>query len=50
MATTSKLTPAKELVKKNDASFPNESAEYRAARDLLLVQEIELRRNIWRVR
>jgi len=29
--------------------FPNESAEYRRARQALLIEEIELRRNIERV-
>ena len=43
------LTPVKELIKKNDASFPNESDEYRKARNDLLAEEIKLRRHIWRV-
>ena len=43
------LTPAAELVKKNETRFPNESAEYRQARDALLAEEIELRRHIERV-
>jgi predicted dithiol-disulfide oxidoreductase (DUF899 family) len=43
------LTPATELVKKNLMRFPNESAEYRRARDALLAEEIELRRHIERV-
>lgn len=43
------LIPAAELVTRNPASFPNESAEYRAARNALLAEEIELRRHLWRV-
>ncbi|MDE1997023.1 MAG: DUF899 family protein [Rhizobiaceae bacterium] len=41
--------PASELAGKNGARFPNESAEYRQARDALLAEEIELRRHIERV-
>ncbi len=44
-----KLTPAVELVKLNGVTFPNESDEYRRARDALLAEEIELRRHIERV-
>jgi predicted dithiol-disulfide oxidoreductase (DUF899 family) len=40
------LKPAGELVKKNGVRFPNESNEYRLARDALLAEEIELRRHI----
>jgi len=43
------LSPARELVATNTAHFPNESAEYRATRNELLVEEIELRRHIERV-
>jgi predicted dithiol-disulfide oxidoreductase (DUF899 family) len=43
------LTPAEQLVKTNRASFPNESAAYREARNALLVEEIELRRHLERV-
>jgi predicted dithiol-disulfide oxidoreductase (DUF899 family) len=43
------LTPAKDLVAKNRAHFPNESAAYRAARNELLVEEIEVRRQLERV-
>jgi len=43
------LKPAGELAKKNGVRFPNESADYRRARELLLVEEIELRRHIERV-
>src|ERR1700722_9782208 len=41
--------PARELVATNSAHFPNESAEYRTARNGILVEEIELRRHIERV-
>jgi len=43
------LKPAAELAKKSGVRFPNESSEYRRARDALLVEEIELRRHIERV-
>ncbi|MGC1548672.1 MAG: DUF899 family protein [Rhodanobacter sp.] len=43
------LIPAIELAKRNDVRFPNESDDYRRARDALLVEEIELRRHIERV-
>ncbi|HEY4086315.1 MAG TPA: DUF899 family protein [Bryobacteraceae bacterium] len=43
------LIPAQQLVATNQAHFPNESAEYRAARNTLLVEEIELRRHLERV-
>ena len=43
------LKPAEELARTNDAHYPNESAEYRAARNALLAEEIELRRQISRV-
>ena len=43
------LKPASDLAKKNRIRFPNESNEYRCARDLLLAEEIELRRHIERV-
>ena len=49
MATNGQLVPAKELVRRNGVRFPNESAEYRQARDALLAEEIELRRHIERV-
>lgn len=38
------LVPAAELAQRNTAQLPNESAEYRAARQRLLAAEIELRR------
>src|SRR5713226_5802023 len=43
------LTPAAELARNNPVRFPNESADYRAARRALLAEEIELRRHIERV-
>jgi predicted dithiol-disulfide oxidoreductase (DUF899 family) len=43
------LTPAIDLVRKNGIRFPNESPEYRRARDALLADEIDLRRHIERV-
>src|ERR1700680_2939801 len=49
MTTSNALAPAKELAAKNGVRFPNESKEYRAARDALLAEEIELRRHIERV-
>jgi predicted dithiol-disulfide oxidoreductase (DUF899 family) len=49
MATKKSLIPAAELVRKNGASHPNESEEYRQARNALLAEEIELRRHIERV-
>ena len=41
--------PAPEIARKNRARQPNESAEYRRAREALLVEEIELNRHIARV-
>ncbi|HMF79475.1 MAG TPA: DUF899 family protein [Bryobacteraceae bacterium] len=43
------LVPAQELAATNKAHYPNESARYRAARNELLVEEIELRRQLERV-
>jgi predicted dithiol-disulfide oxidoreductase (DUF899 family) len=43
------LKPASELARTNTAHFPNESEQYRAARNALLIEEIELRRRIERV-
>jgi predicted dithiol-disulfide oxidoreductase (DUF899 family) len=40
------LIPAAELAAKNKTQFPNESLEYRRARNVLLAEEIELRRHI----
>jgi len=49
MADTQTLAPAGQLVHTNQAHFPNESPEYRAARNALLLEEIELRRHIEQV-
>ena len=43
------LVPATDLVAKHVKQHPNESTAYRAARNALLVEEIELRRMIERV-
>ena len=43
------LKPSIQLANKNGVRFPNESSEYRHARDALLAEEIELRRHIERV-
>ena len=43
------LASAKELAAKNGSRFPNESRDYRMARNSLLAEEIELRRHIERV-
>jgi predicted dithiol-disulfide oxidoreductase (DUF899 family) len=43
------LAPASQLAASNTAHYPNESEAYRAARNSLLVEEIELRRHIERV-
>jgi len=47
--TDQNLVPATELAAKNPKTFPNESTEYRSARNALLAEEIELRRHLWRV-
>jgi predicted dithiol-disulfide oxidoreductase (DUF899 family) len=44
-----KLVPAQDLAATNKAHYPNESAEYRAARNALIVEEIELRRQLERL-
>jgi predicted dithiol-disulfide oxidoreductase (DUF899 family) len=49
MAANTTLAPAVELAKKNKTRYPNESPEYRRAREALLAEEIELRRHIERV-
>lgn len=49
MPGSEKLVPAQQLAATNQAHYPNESAEYRAARNALLSEEIELRRHIERV-
>ena len=46
---SSTLKPAAELARASGVRFPNESAEYRRAREALLTEEIELRRHIERV-
>ena len=46
---SSSLKPAAELARASGVRFPNESAEYRRAREALLAEEIELRRHIERV-
>lgn len=49
MTPQSALKPARELARINGVRFPNETPEYRQARDALLAEEIELRRHIERV-
>lgn len=49
MTPTPTLKPARELALNNGVRFPNESEDYRRARDALLAEEIELRRHIERV-
>ena len=49
MADSQGLKAAGELAATNTAHFPNESATYRAARNALLAEEIELRRQVERV-
>ena len=49
MADDTILIPAAELAARNKAHFPNETPEYRQARNALLAEEIELRRHIERV-
>jgi predicted dithiol-disulfide oxidoreductase (DUF899 family) len=46
---SSTLKPAAELARTDKTRHPNESAEYRRAREALLAEEIELRRRIERV-
>jgi predicted dithiol-disulfide oxidoreductase (DUF899 family) len=48
MADNTILIPAAKLAEKNKAHLPNESPEYRQARNTLLAEEIELRRHIER--
>ena len=43
------IVPALELARRSPVRFPNESAEYRAARTALLAEEFELRRHLERV-
>jgi len=49
MTTQPSLAAAQDLVRENRYRFPNETAEYRQARNALLAEEIELRRHIERV-
>ncbi len=49
MSDSQTLVPAQQLAATNQAHYPNESAQYRVARDKLLAEEIELRRHIERV-
>jgi predicted dithiol-disulfide oxidoreductase (DUF899 family) len=49
MPAKSALKSANELARNNPVCFPNESPEYRRAREALLAEEIELRRHIERV-
>jgi predicted dithiol-disulfide oxidoreductase (DUF899 family) len=49
MPDTQTCAPAQQLAATNKAHFPNESSEYRTARNALLVEEIELRRHMERV-
>jgi predicted dithiol-disulfide oxidoreductase (DUF899 family) len=49
MSATTALTPASELARRSTVRFPNESQEYRRAREALLAEEIDLRRHIERV-
>jgi predicted dithiol-disulfide oxidoreductase (DUF899 family) len=49
MADQVNLTPAAQLAALNKRHMPNESSEYRRARNALLAEEIELRRHIERV-
>jgi predicted dithiol-disulfide oxidoreductase (DUF899 family) len=48
-AKTETLVPADRLTRDNPIRMPNESADYRAARQALLAEEFELRRQIERV-
>ena len=49
MADSQILLPAQQLATTNQVHYPDESPEYRAARNVLLAEEIELRRHIERV-
>jgi predicted dithiol-disulfide oxidoreductase (DUF899 family) len=49
MMDTQPLAPAQGLAEANKIYFPNESADYRKARNALLAEEIELRRHVERV-
>ena len=43
---TNQVKSAVDLARQNGVRFPNESADYRHARDALLAEEIELRRHV----
>jgi len=49
MSDSQPLVPAEQLAATNQSNYPNESAAYRAARNALLAEEIELRRHVERV-
>ena len=49
MSNTLTIASAQELAAGNQAHFPNESQEYRVARNALLAEEINLRRQIEQV-
>ena len=49
MSAAPELIPARELAQRNKVRFPNESPDYRRAREALFAEEIELRRHIERV-
>jgi predicted dithiol-disulfide oxidoreductase (DUF899 family) len=49
MQDTQILVPSQDLAATNKTHYPNESAAYRAARNALLAEEIELRRHLERV-
>jgi predicted dithiol-disulfide oxidoreductase (DUF899 family) len=49
MSNAEALVPAQQLAAANQAHYPNESANYRRARNSLLAEEIELRRHVERV-
>ena len=49
MPTNQTLRPAAELAALNGAHYPNESADYRKARNALLAEEIEVRRHLERL-
>jgi predicted dithiol-disulfide oxidoreductase (DUF899 family) len=49
MPANTPLKPAAELARNSQMRWPNESPEYRRAREALLAEEIELRRHIERV-
>jgi predicted dithiol-disulfide oxidoreductase (DUF899 family) len=46
---TTRLGPAQALARKAKTPFPGQTEDYRAAREALLAEEIELRRHLTRV-